>query len=116
MPRSRLIAAILVGTIGLTACTLEPEYVRPDPPVTMTERNTASGLVAEDLGWRVFFPDPQLQELIALALANNRDLRIAALNVESARARYRVQRADLIPTIAATASEQAERVPGSVAS
>jgi multidrug efflux system outer membrane protein len=107
-------AAILVGTMTLSACTLEPKYTRPDAPVAMPEHNIVSGIPAEKLGWRAFFPDPQLQQLIALALANNRDLRIAALNVETAQARYRIQRAGLFPTIAASTTELAERQPASV--
>jgi outer membrane protein, multidrug efflux system len=106
--------AIVVGTMTLSACTLEPQYVRPKAPVTTPEPDGVPGIPAEDLGWRAFFPDPQLQQLIVLALANNRDLRVAALNVETAQARYRIQRADLFPTIAASATEQAARIPGSV--
>ena len=52
------------------------------------------GTAAPELGWRQFFPDPVLQRLIALALANNRDLRVAVLNVQAAQAQYRIQRAD----------------------
>jgi outer membrane protein, multidrug efflux system len=107
-------AAIVVGTMTLSACTLEPKYIRPDAPVVMPEHNVVSGIPADDLGWRAFFPDSQLQQLIALALVNNRDLRIAALNVESAQARYRIERANLFPTIEASATEQAERLPASV--
>ncbi len=69
---------------------------------------------AADIGWREFFPDPQLQQLIAVALTNNRDLRVAALNVQSAQAQYRIQRAPLFPTVNASAVEQAEEVPLSV--
>jgi len=108
------LAAIVVGAMTLGGCTLEPEYVRPDAPVRAPESNVAPGIRADDLGWRAFFPDPQLQQLIVLALANNRDLRVAALNVETAQARYRIQRADLLPTIAAGATEQSERIPASV--
>jgi multidrug efflux system outer membrane protein len=50
-----------------------------------------------DIDWRDFFDDPRLQQLIGLALENNRDLRIAALRVEQARAQYRIQRAELFP-------------------
>ena len=107
-------AAIVAGAMTFSACTLEPRYIRPDAPMAMPEYNAVSAIPAEDLGWRAFFPDSQLQQLIALALANNRDLRVAALNVEAAQARYRVQRAELFPTIAASTTEQAERVPGSV--
>ena len=81
------------------------------PPL---EGGTAGGATAADTGWREFFPDPQLQQLIALALTNNRDLRVAALNVQSAQAQYRIQRAPLFPTVSASAVEQAEEVPLSV--
>ena len=57
------------------------------------------GARAADIGWRDFFPDPLLQQLITQALANNRDLRVATLNVEAAQAQYRIQRADLFPSI-----------------
>jgi outer membrane protein, multidrug efflux system len=107
-------AEIVLGTITLSACTLEPRYIRPDAPLVMAEHNVVSGTPAEDLGWREFFPDPQLQQLIVLALANNRDLRVAALNVAIAQTRYRTQRADLFPTIAASTAEQAEHLPVSV--
>jgi outer membrane protein, multidrug efflux system len=99
-------AAILLG-----ACTLEPHYHRPASPVPPLEGGIAGGTAADDMGWREFFPDPQLQQLIALALANNRDLRVAALNVQSAQAQYRIQRAQLFPTIDASAVEQVERIP-----
>jgi multidrug efflux system outer membrane protein len=72
--------------------------------------------VAADIGWREFFTDRTLQQLIEIALANNRDARIAAINVAAARAQYQIQRADLFPSITATGSETAERVPASVIS
>jgi multidrug efflux system outer membrane protein len=78
------------------------------PPL---QGGAAGGTAAADIGWREFFPDPQLQQLIVLALANNRDLRIAALNVQSAQAQYRIQRAQQFPTIDASAVEQVERIP-----
>jgi multidrug efflux system outer membrane protein len=90
---------------------LEPHYQRPASPVPVLQRDTASGTAAADIGWREFFPDPQLQQLIALALANNRDLRVAALNVQSAQAQYRIQRAPLFPTIDASAVEQVQHIP-----
>ena len=99
-------AAALLG-----ACTLEPHYQRPASPVPALEGGTAGGAAAADIGWREFFPDPQLQQLIALALDDNRDLRVAALNVQSAQAQYRIQRAQLFPTIDASATEQVQRTP-----
>jgi outer membrane protein, multidrug efflux system len=102
----------------LCACTLQPHYTRPAAPVPPTWTRSAQAPAdtpsAADLGWRQFFPDPTLQRLIALALANNRDLRIAVLNVQAAQAQYRIQRADLFPTIAATGLEQVERYPAGV--
>jgi multidrug efflux system outer membrane protein len=87
---------------------MAPKYVRPDLPVTdaypgaaqagKEQRNVA------DIGWREFFTDPRLQATIAAALDNNRDLRVAALRIEEARALYNVQSADLLPTVNATAA------------
>ena len=99
-------AATLLG-----ACTLEPHYHRPPAPVPALQAGTAGDTEAADIGWREFFPDPQLQQLIALALANNRDLRVAALNVQSAQAQYRIQRADLFPTVDASGVEQVQHIP-----
>ncbi len=75
--RSTCFLAAAVATL-LGACTLEPHYHRPPAPVPALQGGTAGGTVAADIGWREFFPDPQLQQLIALALTNNRDLRVAA--------------------------------------
>jgi multidrug efflux system outer membrane protein len=85
----------------------------PLPPTTAADKTTqqvnASGAAAAehavaDIGWRDFFTDPKLKELIARALDNNRDLRVAVLNVERARALYNVQRADQFPSVGATAA------------
>jgi multidrug efflux system outer membrane protein len=111
---------------GLGGCTLEPRYHRPEAPVSQQWPNgpafegpssvaagngSAPPVAAADIGWREFFTDPRLQQLIQLALDNNRDLRVAALNVEAARAQYRIQRADLLPNLNATANETAQSVP-----
>jgi multidrug efflux system outer membrane protein len=111
--RSTWFLAAAVATL-LGACTLEPHYHRPPPPVPALPGGTAAGTAAADIGWREFFPDPQLQQLIAVALTNNRDLRVAALNVQSAQAQYRIQHAELFPTVDASAVEQVERTPTSV--
>jgi multidrug efflux system outer membrane protein len=104
-----LLAAAMTTLLG--ACTLEPHYHRPPAPVPALPSGTAGGTAAADIGWREFFPDPQLQRLIALALTENRDLRVAALNVQSAQAQYRIQRAQLFPTINASAVEQVQETP-----
>jgi multidrug efflux system outer membrane protein len=108
--RSSCFLAMAMATL-FCACTLEPHYERPASPVPPLEGGIAGGTAAADIGWREFFPDPQLQQLIALALANNRDLRVAILNVQSAQAQYRIQRADLFPSINASAVEQAQEIP-----
>jgi outer membrane protein, multidrug efflux system len=108
--RSTCFFAAAVATL-IGACTLEPHYQRPPAPVPALQGGTASETVAADIGWREFFPDPQLQQLIALALTNNRDLRVAALNVQSAQAQYRIQRAELFPTVDASAVEQVQHIP-----
>jgi outer membrane protein, multidrug efflux system len=109
---ARLLAVTLPAL--LSACTLEPSYHRPSSPVPALVDGARGGMAASTIGWREFFPDPQLQRLIAVALANDRDLRIAALNVQYAQARYRIQRADLFPTVDASALEQVERFPPGV--
>jgi multidrug efflux system outer membrane protein len=110
----RIIPSLAALAAFVGACTMEPAYHRPPAPVPPVEGGVPGGTAAADIGWREFFPDPQLQQLIALALANNRDLRVAALNVESAQAHYRVQRAELFPTINASAIEQVESFPPGV--
>ena len=117
--KSAVAISALTVVAALTACTLEPHYKRPVAPVPATwtggaPRTAANQTAAPDIGWRQFFPDPGMQRLIGLSLANNRDLRVAALNVQAAQAQYRVQRADLFPTIAANGLEQVEKYPAGV--
>ncbi|WP_428311746.1 efflux transporter outer membrane subunit [Hydrocarboniphaga sp.] len=101
-------------------CTMIPDYQRPEAPLAAAYESTATAgadkTVAADIGWREFFTDPQLRSLIETALNNNRDLRVAALNVESARAQYRIQRAALLPTIDASGSESVTKYPAGVVS
>lgn len=83
--------------------------VKPVPSAvaatTSAEQTLADGVATHDIGWREFFTDTRLQTLIEQALANNRDLRVAVLNVERARAAYGIARADRFPTVAAGASQ-----------
>jgi multidrug efflux system outer membrane protein len=120
----RKIVLITGLVVGLGGCTMIPKYTRPEAPVPAVwpsgpaykETAAAPGApVAADLHWREFFADGQLQGIIATALKNNRDLRVAALNVERARALYRIQRAELLPVMETgfTASKQHVRISGS---
>ncbi len=109
--------AIMLATATLTGCSLTPDYQRPAAPVAPAYPDYGVAQVdgtAAAIGWREFYRDPLLQTLITQALANNRDLRIAALNVEAARASYRIQRADTLPTLAAQGSGSVQRTPGSL--
>jgi outer membrane protein, multidrug efflux system len=112
-----LVTVAAVITV-LSACTMEPYYERPTAPVPPTWAGSAAGAEDKasvaDVGWRQFFPDPVLQRLVGIALANNRDLRVAVLNVQAAQAQYRIQRADLFPKISATGVEQVEKYPSGV--
>ena len=78
------------------------------------EASTSASVAAWDIGWRDFFADARLQQLIAQALANNRDLRVAVLNIQLARAQYRVQRSNLLPAINASGSYTKEKLPPAV--
>ena len=107
------------------ACTMIPEYVRPEPPVppawpeatapaeSLPEAAPVAAPAAE-IGWQDYFTDPRLRSVIELALANNRDLRIAALNVDRMSALYRIQRAELYPGVGVLASGEAVRLPGTM--
>ncbi|MDP2111178.1 MAG: AdeC/AdeK/OprM family multidrug efflux complex outer membrane factor [Thiobacillus sp.] len=98
-----------------SGCTMIPQYERPAAPVAASFPNAAQAATettpADAIAWRDYFADTQLREVIALALANNRDLRVAALNIEKARAQYRIQRADLFPAVGASGGMNAQRLP-----
>lgn len=72
----------------------------------------ATAFAEQGADWHSLFHDPELQTLIRSALVNNRDLRVAALNVEAFQAQYRIQRADLFPAVSATGAGSRQRVPG----
>jgi multidrug efflux system outer membrane protein len=108
---------VLSVAATLTACTLAPRYEQPASPAPATYEgvdSTTAPVAAADIAWSEFFPDPELKDLIRRALANNRDLRIATLNVEAARAQYRIRRADLVPSIDAVGTATNQRTPASV--
>ena len=93
--------AVLIAVLALSGCTMIPKYERPPAPVTteypgMTTTNKNG---AANITWRNFFADERLRKLIELALANNRDMRVAILNVEQSRAQYRITRSASFPTV-----------------
>ena len=105
----------LVLALVLTGCVnLAPRYERPAAPVagafptvegTVSSGNAVANEAPANIAWQRFFTDPRLQQLITLALANNRDLRVSVLNIEQARAAYQIQRSAQLPTVSAVANE-----------
>lgn len=101
----------LAASTALSACNLAPKYSRPEPaiPAALPQGGVypAAATDAPDIskvGWRDFFTDDRLRKVIQLGLDNNQDLRLAAANVLQARATYRGQRANLLPTVSASGS------------
>jgi multidrug efflux system outer membrane protein len=83
---------------------MAPTYQRPAAPVAGNLPGGAGDARAADVPWRQFVHEPRLQQVIQQALAQNRDLRQAAQRIESARAQYRIQRAQGLPSIDAVAA------------
>ncbi|MRV76735.1 efflux transporter outer membrane subunit [Duganella sp. FT92W] len=123
----KLFPVLTIAVLGgaLSGCSMAPRYERPAAPVADSypalpaiAGNTPSaapqGKAAYDTGWRDYFTDPRLQQLIAAALEHNRDLRTAALRVEEARALYDVQSADRLPNVNANVSEARSRTPAAL--
>lgn len=104
--RKQNLALPIALSIALSACTMEPRYERPEAPIPDTwpsgaaySASQASERTAENIPWREFIKDEHLQQVIDQALKNNRDLRSTLANIQSARAQYRIQRADLMPRV-----------------
>ena len=120
--RAGRLSALAAALLLLGGCmNLIPRYERPAAPVApgyapeLAPAGAADAKVeaaaAADIEWQHFFADARLKRLIELALQNNRDLRVAVLNIEQARASYQIRRADELPTVGAGIS--AQRQPGS---
>ncbi len=109
---------LAVALSALSACSMAPRYQQPTVMVAPTfpsaNVNVASAqtgaVAASNLGWQEYFADARLRQLIELALVNNKDLRVAALNVEAVRAQYAIARADRLPAIGATGAGTKARV------
>jgi len=127
MIMKRNILPVIFTIISLCSCmTMAPDYKRPAAPVPSewptgpAYKQAADGqtkpadIAAVDIGWRNFYADEKLQKVIALALNNNRDLRITALNVEKARALYQIQRAELLPAINAAGNWIEQKIPADI--
>jgi len=127
---------LLLASLAAGCVSLEPKLQLPPPPIpaswplpeTTTLEATPSAepgagaestaapagpVVAPDVGWRDFFADDRLEQLIALALEGNRDFRATVLNVARFRALYDIRRADRVPSVDATVAASRTRLPSS---
>ncbi|NYT60919.1 efflux transporter outer membrane subunit [Alcaligenaceae bacterium] len=108
-------------TLALAGCSLAPKYERPSAPVPgqypgLSEpqnkgQQLAGVRYSADLGWSEFFNDPQLKALISLALANNRDMRVAVERIQEARALYGIAQSDRLPTVGIGGNAKITRNP-----
>jgi multidrug efflux system outer membrane protein len=102
----------------LVACADAPKYERPALPVpavwSVNTDASAPANALRGLAWQVYFTDPRLRSLIALALENNRDLKIAAARVLEARAQYGIAKADRLPSLSAFGKADYEGIPASL--
>ncbi|OHB55877.1 MAG: multidrug transporter [Planctomycetes bacterium GWF2_42_9] len=113
---------MLAGIVAVSGgCNLTPKYTRPESPVPpewpsgdayQKDAIKAGEPNAAAIQWQNFFTDEKLRKVIDLTLINNRDLRVAVLNIERTRAIYQIQRAELFPTVNASGTASRERVPG----
>ncbi|ALC15686.1 RND efflux system, outer membrane lipoprotein, NodT family [Desulfuromonas soudanensis] len=121
---TRIMIPVVLACVFLAGCgTLAPNYTRSAPPVPVSWPEgpaypatalPAASPVLSEMAWRDFFSDEKLKALIGLALENNRDLRVAALNIERARAQYRIQRAELFPSVGASGEGSVSRLSESL--
>ena len=113
---------VFLFACALSGCTMMPTYERPAAPVAAEFPGTSggssganassAGQPAADILWADFFKEERLKKLIALALNNSRDLRVAALNVEQSRAQYRITRADFYPDVNVSGGATRQRAGG----
>ncbi|AMS13902.1 MULTISPECIES: AdeC/AdeK/OprM family multidrug efflux complex outer membrane factor [Pseudomonas] len=115
---SKSLLSLAITAAVLSGCSLIPDYQQPQAPVAAQYPQgpayspaEAANQAAAEQGWRQFFHDPALQQLIQTALVNNRDLRVAALNIDAYAAQYQIQRADLFPAVSANGSGSRQRTP-----
>ncbi|WP_313462920.1 efflux transporter outer membrane subunit [Pseudomonas nitroreducens] len=107
-------ACTLLLALSLAGCSMAPTYERPEAPVASSWNSLAAKTdqAASNLDWQTFIVDSELRNLVGVALDNNRSLRQTLLDIEQARAQYRIQRADRVPGLNAAANGNRQRLPG----
>lgn len=109
MKNKKLTNLLILAVIS--ACTLAPNYQRPQVELPLEQSADSSKKKIAIISWQEYFQSPDLQRVIEMALVNNRDLRVANLNIESAQATHGVVRSNLLPSVNATAYETRQGVP-----
>ena len=111
---NRVAVWLALTAVVFGGCSQQPEYVRPEAPVPSQWPDLVAygGREGRHLDWQAFFTDPRLKALIALALENNRDLRVATARVAEARALHGIRAADTMPTVTVGAGDAVARLPG----
>ena len=121
MNKTSLFQRLAVSSAVLLAgCSMIPTYERPAAPIATdwpalsataaASTTTGNDVAAADIQWQTFFSDARLRQLIEASLLNNRDLRVAVLNIEQARAQFQIRRAEQFPTVGAAVT--GSRQPG----
>lgn len=109
-----LVALAAVALCGSGCATLDPPLPQAAPAVpsawpaaaSLQQGSADAPQAVHDIGWRDFFTDPKLVAILSGALENNRDLRIAALNIDRTRAQYRIEQSQRWPAVGVSASGQ----------
>jgi multidrug efflux system outer membrane protein len=109
-------AIVAVALLAMSGCAMGPKYTQPEAPIPAewpvgNKVTDKTAKPVSDILWREFFIDEQLRKLIAIALDNNRDMKVATLNIERFRELYSIRRADLFPKIDGSAGANLQRVP-----
>jgi outer membrane protein, multidrug efflux system len=106
LSRLSITSALAVGFVLLSGCKVGPNYARPNvtaPPVFRgPDESQVSSDAKNSFGdeeWTKVYREPELQELIRKALANNYDVRIAARHIMEQQAQVRITRSQQFPTL-----------------
>ncbi len=113
--KNKKLANLLIFA-AIVSCTLAPNYHRPKVQLPLEESQDSSKKKIAVISWREYFQSADLQRVIEMALVNNRDLRVANLNIESAQATHGVARSNLLPTVNAVGFETRQGVPSGFSS
>ncbi|ADD67035.1 RND efflux system, outer membrane lipoprotein, NodT family [Denitrovibrio acetiphilus DSM 12809] len=118
---NKLITAALL-CIAVASCSMMPEYNRPDVQLNKSwSKDGKYALNSEEenpasIGWEDYFESSVLKRIISRTLKNNFDMRLAVLNIDAAKAAYRIQKSELLPTVSAKGAASRESVPADLSS